>query len=277
MEWGMSNVVNTNVNSLNAQAALSQSLRAQATAMQQLSSGKRINSAADDAAGLAIVMKMQANISGMNQAVRNANDSISMLQTADAGAGATTTMLQRMRELAVQAANGTYSSTDRSNLNTEFGNLQNEIDRVAKVTLWNGVTLGVGKSLQMQVGYGSSATSNVVTVSTSTLTTSALSVSSVTITSQSAALSSISAIDDALTTLATDRAGLGAKINRFQFTVDGLTNTSTNTSASVSRIQDTDYSQATASLSKAQILQQAGTAMLAQANQQPLLVLSLLK
>ena len=120
----MSNVVNTNVNSLNAQAALSQSLRAQATAMQQLSSGKRINSAADDAAGLAIVMKMQANISGMNQAVRNANDSISMLQTADAGAGATTTMLQRMRELAVQAANGTYSSTDRSNLNTEFGNLQ---------------------------------------------------------------------------------------------------------------------------------------------------------
>ena len=129
----------------------------------------------------------------------------------------------------------------------------------------------------MQVGYGSSATSNVVTVSTSTLTTSALSVSSVTITSQSAALSSISAIDDALTTLATDRAGLGAKINRFQFTVDGLTNTSTNTSASVSRIQDTDYSQATASLSKAQILQQAGTAMLAQANQQPLLVLSLLK
>jgi flagellin len=241
------------VNSLNAQAALSQSLRAQATAMQQLSSGKRINSASDDAAGLAITMKMQANISGMNQAVRNANDSISMLQTADAGAGATTTMLQRMRELAVQAANGTYSSTDRSNLNTEFGNLQNEIDRVAKVTLWNGVTLGVGKSLQMQVGYGSAATTNVVTVSTSTLTTTALSVSSAAITSQSNALGAISAIDAALTTLATDRAGLGAKINRFQFTVDGLTNTSTNTSASVSRIQDTDYSQATASLSKAQI------------------------
>jgi flagellin len=198
-----------------------------------------------------------------------------MIETAEAAATSTTSMLQRMRELAVQAANGTYSSSDRVNLNAEFGNLTSEIDRVANVTKWNGTTLGDGNKISIQVGSGTS--NNVVTVSTKTLTTAGLGVDASTITSIDSAVNAISDIDTALSSVATARADLGARINRFQFTVDQLTSASTNFSQSESRIEDTDYSQATSVLAKTQVLQQAGTAMLAQANQQPNSVLSLLK
>ena len=214
--------INTNVASLNTQAALAVNQRSNLQAMEQLSTGKRINSASDDAAGLAISIKFKAQVQGLNQSVRNANDGISMIQTAEAAANSATTMLQRMRELAVQAANGTYSSSDRANLNTEFGNLTSEITRVANVTTWNGTTLGVGKSIQIQVGPGNTASTNVVTVSTSTLSATGLGVNSSAITSQNTALAAISSIDAALNTIATSRANLGARINRFQFTEDQL-------------------------------------------------------
>jgi len=269
-------VINTNVQSLIAQQSLAVNSRSLGKAMEQLSTGKRINSAADDAAGLAISNKMTAQIRGLNQAVRNANDGISMLQTAEGATQEITNMLQRMRELAVQAANGTYSSADQSALQLEVDELTTEIGRISTNTQWNGMNvfssaIGSGGVVNFQVGINSGET---ISATFSGMTVSALGISAIDLAS---AASSLSTLDDAIKAVDLFRANLGAKINRMNYAADNLTNIATNTAASRSRIMDTDYAQATTELARTQIIQQAATAMLAQANQSPKSVLSLLQ
>lgn len=269
-------VINTNVRSLVAQQALTVNNRNLSQAMQQLSTGKRINSASDDAAGLAISDKMTAQIRGLNQAVRNANDAVSMLQTAEGATQTVTDMLQRMRELAVQAANGTYSSADLTSLNTEYSDLSTQIGNIAAQTKWNGKTMLDGtysaSGIAFQVG---TASGDTITVTFSDL--SALSGASADISTASGASAALTSLDNAIAAVDTFRSGLGAKINVLNYAADNLTSISTNTAASRSRILDTDYGAATTELARTQIIQQAATAMLAQANQQPQSVLSLLK
>ena len=279
-------VINTNVKSLIAQNAMTVNNRSMDKAMQQLSTGKRINSAADDAAGLAIGNRMTAQIRGLNQAVRNANDGISMLQTAEGATQEITNMLQRMRELAVQAANDTYQSSDRSSLNNEVAALSAEITRISDNTEWNGMKLftatnassgGIGSAgvVTLQVGIGSSA-GNQFTVTLNDID-GALSLSGIDLTTRSGATSALDTLDAAIATVDTDRAAFGATMNRLTYAIDNLSNISQNAQASRSRIMDTDYAQATTELARSQIIQQAATAMLAQANQAPQSVLSLLR
>lgn len=259
--------------------------------MEQLSTGNRINSAADDAAGLAISNKMNAQIKGLNQAVRNANDGISLIQTAEGATKEITNMLQRMRELAVQSANDTNTSEDRTALETEFGQLTEEIDRIATTTEWNGMKIfsettgsagGIGEAAgvaKLQVG-ANDDDDQIVEVTFNKINASGLSLTAATsadLSTTSAAQAEITLIDAALVTLDGYRADFGAKINRLTYAADNLTNVSNNTSASRSRIQDADYASATTELARAQIIQQAATAMLAQANQAPQSVLSLLR
>jgi len=280
-------VINTNVKSLVAQNALTVNNRSLSKAMEQLSTGKRINSAADDAAGLAISNKMTAQIRGLNQAVRNANDGISMLQTAEGATQEITNMLQRMRELAVQAANDTYTAEDRSALNAEVTALSAEITRIADNTEWNGMKLfiaasagsagGIGTSgvVTLQVGTGGTS-GNQFTVTLNDID-STLGLSGISLTTSSGATSALSTLDDAIAAVDTDRATFGATMNRLTYAIDNLTNISQNAQASRSRIMDTDYAQATTELARSQIIQQAATAMLAQANQAPQTVLTLLR
>jgi len=269
-------VINTNINSLVTQNALVKNNRALGTAMEQLSTGKRINSAKDDAAGLAITNKMTAQIRGLDQAVRNANDGISMIQTAEGATIEMTNMLQRMRELTVQASNDTYSSSDKVSLQQEFVQLQKEIARISQNTEWNGMKIiGTGATAtQYQVGANSG---QVITVSFKNIAA---------ITSMAAAISStvsingggaIGKMDAAITAIDKMRSDFGAKINRLTYAADNLTNVSQNTSASRSRILDTDYAKASSELSRTQIIQQAATAVLAQANQSQQSVLKLLQ
>ena len=277
----MSSVINTNVKSLVAQNALSVNNRSLSKAMEQLSTGKRINSAADDAAGLAISNKMTSQIRGLNQAVRNANDGISVAQTAEGATQEITNMLQRMRELAVQAANDSNSSADRTALQAEVTELIDEIDRIATDTMFNKTALLTGSAgtsgvLTFQIGANSGQTVD-VTFSNMSTASAGLSVSGITISTASGASSAISTIDTAIATVDSFRADLGAKINRFTYAIDNMSNISMNTAAARSRIQDADYASATTELARSQIIQQAATAMLAQANQQPQSVLSLLQ
>jgi len=249
--------------------------------MEQLSTGKRINSAADDAAGLAISNKMTAQIRGLNQAVRNANDGISVAQTAEGATQEITNMLQRMRELAVQAANDSNSSADRTALQAEVTELIDEIDRIATDTMFNKTALLTGSAgtsgvLTFQIGANSGQTVD-VTFSNMSTASAGLDVSGVSISTASGASSAITTIDAAIATVDSFRADLGAKINRFTYAIDNMSNISMNTSAARSRIQDADYASATTELARSQIIQQAATAMLAQANQQPQSVLSLLQ
>ncbi len=272
-------VINTNIKSLVAQQALSVNSRGLTKAMEQLSTGKRINSAADDAAGNAIVSKMTAQVRGLNQAVRNANDGISMVQTVEGALNEVSNMLQRMRELALQSANGTYSTADRTALNSEYSALKDEIERISDKTTWNGMQVvgSAATSYQLQVGADAGAT---MTVNFMDVYNSASTVGSAANTGVATAASAATAVtnlDAAISVIDTYRSELGATINRLQYTTDNLTNVSTNTAASRSRIQDTDYAQTTTELAKRQIIQQAATAMLAQANQQPSSVLSLLQ
>jgi flagellin len=394
-------VINTNVSAILTQNALAKNERAMSGAMEQLSTGKRINSASDDAAGLAISSRMSAQINGLNQAVRNSNDAISLVQTADGALIETTNMLQRMRTLAVQAASDTNVSDDRTALNTEFTQLRTEINRIANNTQWNGenvldksfasstgaysfqVGANADQTVDLTIGNystastsqgtsaavttttaasGPSAASNVAQVSTLTITqgsgfalgdavsvtvgnasyvhtvvagattiqdvteiaaaiktgleailtatgdptiaassgvltvtagataygSNAFEIGAVTggllggiatssITSSANANSAIAALDTAINTVNSGRAGMGATINVLQYAADNLSNVSLNASASRSRIEDTDYSAATTELARTQIIAQAATAMLAQANQMPQTVLSLLK
>jgi flagellin len=280
-------VINTNISSLVSQNALTRNNRSLSTSMEQLSTGKRINSAADDAAGLAISNKMTAQIRGLNQAVRNANDGISLLQTAEGATTEITNMLQRMRELAVQAANDTYTASDRSALNAEVKELQNEITRIGSNTEWNGMKLfiqktagsagGIGTSgtVRLQVGVDGETTDR-ISVKLSKIDTTTLGVSAISLKTAASASSALKSLDKAIGMIDDDRATFGATINRLTYAVDNLTNVAQNASASRSRIVDTDYAKASAELARTQIIQQAATAILAQANQSQQSVLKLL-
>ena len=277
-------VINTNVNALLSQNAMKVNARAQSDAMQQLSTGSRINSAKDDAAGLAIGQNMTAQVRGLNMAIRNANDGINLLQTAEGSMIEQTNMLQRMRELAVQAANGTYSSTQRNYLKTEFDQLGSQIDDISADTTWNGKQLldqtdtgsitGTSGMFEFQVGQDSGQT---ISITIDDMSLNGLGASGLDISTASGASSAIATLDDALDVINEQRAEIGAGINRLTYAADNLTNISSNISASRSTVMDTDYAQTSTQLSKTQIIQQAATAMLAQANQQPQSVLSLLK
>ena len=276
-------VINTNVNALLAQQSNIKNSREMAGAMQQLSSGRRIGSAKDDAAGIAIGESMTAQVRGLNQAIRNVNDGVNLAQTADGALGETANMLQRMRELAVQSASGTYSTTQRGYLQTEFTALASQIDKVASETTWNGMTVLTGTTGSTATGTftfqsgQSSGQSISVSITAMTLAGLSMGAAAVAISSAASASSAIASLDTAIGLVNTQRAIIGAGINQMTYAADNLTNVSGNVQASRSTIMDTDYATASTQLSKAQIIQQASTAMLAQANQQPQSVLALLK
>ncbi len=271
--------INTNVMSLNAQRNLSASSGALATSMQRLSSGLRVNSAKDDSAGLAIAERMNAQVKGMNVAIRNANDGISLAQTAEGALGKVGDSLQRMRELAVQSANATNSTTDRANLNTEYQALNAEVTRVLTGTKFNGNDLlSTADSKVFQVGANNVATDQ-ITVSTTALQSGAgvAAVTASVITDAATSLASMNSLDTAINEITTARASFGAVQNRFDSVISNLQVASENQAASRGRIMDADFATETSNLSRGQILQQAGTAMIAQANQLPQGVLSLLR
>jgi len=279
-------VINTNVSALYSQNAMKTNARSMNTAMEQLSTGVRINSAKDDAAGLAIGQSMTSQIRGLNQAVRNANDGVNMMQTAEGAMVEQSNMLQRMRELAVQASNGTYSSDQRTYLNTEFTALITQIDNIASQTKWNGQSVLTGTNLnsisgssgdfQFQIGQASGQTL-IINIGDMSTGSSGLAVSGLSISTASGASTAITDIDDALDKINLQRAAIGAGINQLGYAADNMSNISANVTQSRSTIMDTDYALATTQLAKTQILQQASTAMLAQANQQAQGVMALLK
>jgi flagellin len=271
-------VINTNVASLNAQRNLMSSQSALNTSIQRLSSGLRVNSAKDDAAGLSIATRMDAQIRGMNVAIRNANDAISFAQTAEGGLAKITDALQRMRELAVQSKNVTNTAADQANLDTEFKQLAAEITRVAGNTNFNGVNTLAGGTKDFQVGAGN-ASGDTITVTGTDMTADATitAVTSGNITDATNAGTAITNIDAALATVNTERATYGAVQNRFEAVISNLQISVENQAAAKSRIMDTDFAAETANMTRGQILQQAGTAMLAQANSLPNTVLKLLQ
>lgn len=270
--------VNTNVTSMNAYNQLSKTQDALKTSFARLASGMRINSAADDAAGLGISKSMNAQIRSYAVAERNTNDGISMLQTADGGAEQIHSLLTRMRELSVQASNGSLSSSDYTNIDAEYQQNLSEIDRVAGSVQFNGINLlsGAAANKNFQVGIGTAATDRIA-VSFGGADATELAVSGTDLTSFANAQTAITKLDDAIQSLSGVRASFGAGMNRFQATVSSLQSMQTNTAASLSRIQDTDVASETAALSKNQVLSQAGAAILSQANQTPQLALSLLR
>lgn len=268
--------INTNVTSINSQRALASTQNLLNTSMQRLSSGLRINSAKDDAAGMAIATRMDTQVRGQAVGIRNANDAISMSQTAEGAVSKVSDMLQRMRELAVQSANATNTTDDRANLNAEFEQLGAEVTRTALNTKFNGQTV-IGSQaggITYQVG---AETSDQVTVTTTNVATITSTVTAGNITSTENASSAMANIDTALTAINTQRAIYGAVQNRFDNIISTLQLANENTAAARGRIVDADFAAETANLSRAQILQQAGTAMVAQANQLPQQVLSLLR
>jgi len=273
--------INTNVMSLNAQRNLASSASSLATSMQRLSSGLRVNSAKDDAAGLAIAERMNAQVRGMNVAIRNANDGISLAQTAEGALGKVGDSLQRMRELAVQARNSTNSAEDKTSLDKEYKELSNEITRVLGGTTFNGkAILGADAgTLTFQVGANTTANDTISITSTNLTTDTAITAATGgTVTGDATALATvISNIDTALNKVNSERATYGASQNRFDAVISNLRVSVENQSAARGRIMDADFAQETANLSRTQILQQAGTAMVAQANQAPQNVLSLLR
>ncbi|MCG6966519.1 MAG: flagellin FliC [Chromatiaceae bacterium] len=284
----MPQVINTNMMSLNSQRALNLSQNSMQTSLERLSSGLRINRAKDDAAGLAISERIGAQVRGLEQANRNGLDGISLMQTAEGALDEVGNMLQRMRELAVQSANGTVSDQDKASLNNEYQELREEINRVINSAEFNGVNLlGTDASLTLQIGYrAGSANSYQIIVSTTDLAGRgigsggisfvAASVASNTISTASTALLRLSKLDAAIDQITQKRADFGAKQNRIESTLRNNANTIENQSAARSRIRDADFARETANLTRTQILQQAGTAMLAQANQIPQNVLQLL-
>lgn len=273
----MALAINTNTASLNAQRNLNTSQTSLKTSMQRLSSGLRVNSAKDDAAGLGIAEKMTAQSRGMTVAERNANDGISLAQTAEGGLAVMATHLQRMRELATQAASGQYDSNNLSSLDQEFQALQSEMERIALATTFNGKQLltGTDTTFTFQIGAGTAA-ENQISVATVASDFSAL-VTGLAVTDTGGATAAMDAIDTALNTVSDARAGLGALQSRFEGVVTQLQSQNENIQSARGRIMDADYAAETANLARSQILQQAGTAMLAQANQLGSSVLSLLQ
>jgi len=262
----MSLTVNTNIASLTAQRALVGTNRSLQVSMSRLSTGLRINSAKDDAAGLAISDKMTGQIRGLNQAVRNANDGISMAQTAEGALQESTNLLQRMRELAVQSVNGTYGTAERSSLNDEFTQLRDEIGRIATTTEFNGVSVLTGGLSGIVFQVGANAGDKITLTVSGTMTSTGLGVNALAVTSADGASAAITAIDTALQRIDTFRGKLGAVQSRLESTVNNLMSISENVAAARSRIMDADFAAETANLTRTQILQQAGVAMLSQAN-----------
>jgi flagellin len=276
----MPQTINTNLNSLNAQRNLASSQGSLSVAMQRLSSGLRVNSAKDDAAGLAIAERMNAQVRGMNVAARNANDGISLSQTAEGALGKIGDAMQRMRELAVQSANGTNNSQDRDNLQAEFQQLNDEVARIVSGTRFNGTVLfdGTQGTFSFQVGAGTDAT-DTLTINSVDLTATVAAVGALNISGadSTGALAAITALDTGIIDVTTARASFGAAQNRFDSVIGSLTVFAENLAAARGRIMDADFAAETAALSRAQILQQAGNAMVAQANQLPQQVLTLLQ
>ena len=281
-------VVNTNISASVAQAALVRNDRALGSAMEQLSTGRKINSAADNASGLAISSRMTSQIRGLDQAVSNANDGVSMVNTAEGALDEITDMLQRMRELAVQSGTGTTSSEDRDYLNAEYLELLSEIERISANTEWNGQAIlngsagGAGSTVAFQVGADPTQTISLGFGGFGSAQTMAsmngFNLSAATVASAIQAASQvITSADIAIEAVSKQRATFGATANRLEHAIDNLTNVSIQAQAARSRILDTDYASATSELARTQIIQQAGTAMLAQANQLPSTVLALLR
>ncbi len=271
--------INTNLSSLNAQRALSGTSNLMSTSMARLSSGMRVNSAKDDAAGLAIAERMQAQTKGMNAAVRNANDAISLAQTAEGALGSISNNLQRMRELAVQAANDTNNTGDRAALEQEFLLLASENTRIAENTKFNGnevIGVNTNTTFTFQIG-ANTAADNQVDVTSATFVFSTTVATTNTLSTRTQALEAIGEIDDAIDRTTTARSTWGASQNRLETIINNLRIGAENSAAARGRIMDTDYAQETSNMSRAQVLQQAGQAMVAQANQLPQGVLSLLK
>ena len=307
----MAMVINTNMGALNAQRILDTSSREQATSMERLTSGLRINKAADDAAGLAVSTGMTTQIRGTDQAIRNANDSMGMLQTLDGATEEVVNMLQRMRELSVQSMNGTYNDDNRKQMQSEFGQLQNEIQRVADTTKFNGmnimnastfgsaavaatfattsagaisVAVSNASAFKAHVGWeaGSANRIGVAMLNFSTLSAIGAAItlhSGISTYGSGVALAStaMTAIDGSLSVIKNMQANWGALQNRLDSTVNNLSNINENISASRSRIQDADFAKESANLARTQVLQQAGMSMLSQANQNSQNVLSLLR
>jgi flagellin len=265
--------INTNINSLNAQRSLAGTANSLATSMARLSSGLRVNSAKDDAAGLAIAERMDAQTRGMNVAIRNANDAISLAQTAEGALGAISNNLQRMRELAVQASNGTNTTADVGSLDTEYKLLVAENTRVSAATKFNGQAVVAATTFAFQVGANSSTTDDQISVTGVAFTGTATTLGGTT----ALAFAEIAKIDVDIDAVTTARATWGATQNRFDSVISNLRVGAENSAASHGRIMDADYASETANLSRAQVLQQAGTAMVAQANQGPQGVLALLR
>ncbi len=277
----MATYVNTNVSSLNAQRRLTNVTNSLNTTYQRLSSGMRINSAKDDAAGLTVSDRLTAHINGYNQGVRNANDGIALAQTAEGAMDEVSTMLQRIRTLSVQAANDTYTSTDRSAMQSEITQLADEIGRIASQTTYAGSKilrgssseLGSGGTLQIHVGSGNGHNVQLSLTDIATIQSAAAGVS---VTSQSGAESAITVMDTQIKNLDSARSTLGAQMNRLESAARNSSNISENLSDARSRIRDTDYAEEAANLSAQSIIQQAATSMLTQANARPQTALSLL-
>ena len=281
-------VINTNISASITQNALSKNERAMAKTMEQLSTGKRVNSAADDAAGLAIVSRMTSQITGLKQAVRNANDAISMIQTADGALIEVTNLLQRMREIAVQAVSDTNTATDRDYLNLEFTQLRAEVERIADNTQWNGENVLDGSggassdgAYTFQIGANASQTVSITIADFQLDQTDGLGaandISGINVDTAALATTALGKLDTAIESVSSERATMGSVMNRLEHAADNLTNVATNAEASRSRVEDADYAAATTELARTQIIAQAATAMLAQANQVGQNVLSLLK
>ena len=282
--------VNTNVNASVAQNALARNERSMDTAMERLSTGKRINSAKDDAAGLAISARMTSQIRGLEAGVKNAGDAISMISVADGALVEVGNMLQRMRELTIQAGNGTITTADRSYLNSEYQNLVTEIERIADNTQWNGTNIlnqasSASSTFAYQVGANGGQTVSVNFGAVDQTTGSAFAVfagsaASIAFTNTSAAVNSsgvLTNIEAAITELSEQRSTFGAAMNQLTYAIDNLSNVKVNSEAARSRIEDTDYAAETSELARTQIIHQAGVAMLAQANQVTATVLALLR
>jgi flagellin len=273
-------VINTNIGALRAANASNAASRMLGTAMERLSTGKRINGAKDDAAGLAIATSMSAQIRGMNQGMRNANDGISLAQTAEGAVDEVGNMLLRIRELAVQSASGTYQdATDRAYMQTEVDQLTAQIDQVVTNTTFNGVTLfdASTATVTIQTGANAADTVDLTMADLTALTASGGAAGSYDVSTAAGANGILATLDTELETLSSARATLGAGQNRLESVVNNLTDNVTNLSDARSRIEDADYSSETTAMAKAQILAQASTAMIAQANQSQQNVLSLLR
>ncbi|MBF0283708.1 MAG: flagellin FliC [Magnetococcales bacterium] len=267
--------INTNVAAINAQRNLNKVTTSLGKTFNRLASGLRINSAADDAAGLSISNRMTAQIRGLNQSARNANDAISLVQVAEGAMEETSNALQRIRELSVQASNDTLTTSDRSSLQKEVDQLLSEIDRIANNTRFNNIDLLTGDFSNKEFHVGAQS-GQVINFSIRSARISSLGVSSISITTISLANSVITTIDNALNSISDIRATLGSVQNRFESVISNLQNVVENLASANSRIMDADVAQETANLTRSSILQQAGTAVLAQANQQPQLALQLL-